>query len=313
MNKKKLNIYLASPRGFCAGVSRAIEIVEKTIEKYGKPIYVRHEIVHNKFVVEELNKKGAIFVESIDDIKDKSRPIIFSAHGVAKSVKEYAKNQGFEFIDAVCPLVEKVHRNAIKFHKKKIKTILIGKKNHAEVIGTKGQVDDDSIIIVSDVNEVYELDDSDEEIAYICQTTLSIDEVSGIVRALKNKFPKLIEPKSSDICYATTNRQKAVKKLTEKSDLIIVIGSRNSSNSRKLQKIANLKTKSILIDDVSFLDFNIIDDSINNIGITAGASASEVIVQELIDELEKRFDVKTEIIEEVIEDIKFSLPKELKD
>ncbi len=315
MTKKKLNIYLAEPRGFCAGVARAIQIVEKAIEKYGKPIYVRHEIVHNKFVVDSLRDKGAVFVDELDEIKDKSRPVIFSAHGVAKSVKEEAIAKGFEFIDAVCPLVKKVHKQAIKFDKDNIKTILIGKKNHVEVIGTKGQIDRDNIKIVKDAKDVELLDKSNEEMAYICQTTLSVDEIDETVRALKNKFTNLIEPKASDVCYATTNRQRAVKKIAKLSDLLIVIGSQNSSNSKKLREVAekNGCSKAILIDDVSFLDFDEIDDSINNIGITAGASADEVVVQKLLDELKKRFDISVETVTEIKEDMIFTLPKELED
>jgi 4-hydroxy-3-methylbut-2-enyl diphosphate reductase len=313
--KRKINLYLAEPRSFCAGVSRAIKIVEKTIEKYSTPIYVRHEIVHNKHVIETLKNKGAIFVDSIDEIKDKSRPVIFSAHGVAIAVKEKAINMGFTYIDAVCPLVSKVHNQAKKYEKENIKTILIGKEKHPEVIGTKGQIKNNNITIISNVKDVEKLEKSNEKIAYICQTTLSIDEVKNIVEALENKFPNLIKKKSSNVCYATTNRQNAVKEISKKSDLVIVIGSQNSSNSKKLKKVAETvgKTKAILIDDASSLDFDEINDSIKNIGITAGASAPEILVENLISKLKEKFEININIVTVDKENLEFSLPKELKD
>jgi len=313
--KRKINIYLANPRSFCAGVDRAIKIVEKAIEKYGKPIYVRHEIVHNKYVIADLKSKGAIFVNEIDEIKDKSRPIIFSAHGVANTIKEKASNLGFKYIDAVCPLVSKVHNQAKKYEKENIKTILIGKEKHPEVIGTKGQINTDNITVINSIDDVEKLKDSNDKIGYICQTTLSVDEVSNIVNALINKFPNLIKKKSSNVCYATTNRQNAVKKIAEKSNIVIVLGSQNSSNSKKLKEVAESvdNTSAILIDDASLLDFDTIDDSIKNIGITAGASAPEILVEELIEKIRKKFDIKINTIKVDEENLEFSLPKELKE
>lgn len=313
--KRKIDIYLANPRSFCAGVDRAIKIVEKAIKKYGAPIYVRHEIVHNKYVIDDLKKKGAIFVEEIDEVKDKSRPIIFSAHGVANIVKEKASDMGFKYIDAVCPLVSKVHNQAKKYEKENIKTILIGKEKHPEVIGTKGQVKSDNIKVINKIEDVENLENSDEKIAYICQTTLSVDEVKNIVEALMNKFPNLIKKESSNVCYATTNRQKAVKEISKKSDLVIVLGSQNSSNSKKLKEVAESidNTKAILIDDASLLDFEKIDDSIKSIGITAGASAPEILVENLISKLNEKFETSIKLIVVDEENLKFTLPKELRD
>ena len=238
--KNEVKIFLASPRGFCAGVERAIDIVEKTIVKYGSPVYVRHEIVHNKQVVENLKKKGTIFVEELSEVKDLSRPVIFSAHGVPKKVPEEAKIKNLFYIDATCPLVSKVHRESEQLHKQGYDIILIGHKNHPEVIGTMGQLPVGSIKLIETVDEVKDLNSSSfqKPLAYITQTTLSVDDTTEIILKLKEKFPKIKEPIKEDICYATTNRQKAVKKIAPNCDIFFVIGSRNSSNSLRLVEVA---------------------------------------------------------------------------
>ena len=227
MKSKEIKILLAAPRGFCAGVERAIEIVRKSINKYGAPVYVRHEIVHNKHVVDNLKKIGAIFVEELDEIKDRTRPVIFSAHGVPKSVPKEAVNYNMEYIDATCPPVSKVHREAENLNKSGVHVILIGHKNHPEVIGTMGQLPEGEIDLIENVEDVKNYKNKKEKLAFVTQTTLSVDDTKEIISALKNKFPKIIEPKKEDICYATTNRQSAVKKIAEKCDMFFVIGSRN--------------------------------------------------------------------------------------
>ena len=239
MKNKELKILLSSPRGFCAGVERAIEIVEKSIKKYGAPIYVRHEIVHNKFVVDDLKNKGAIFVEELEEIKDKSRPVIFSAHGVPKKIPEDAKNYNMTYIDATCPLVSKVHREAENLYKAGYHLILIGHKNHPEVIGTMGQLPKGSINLIQNEEEAqkYNLKKT-KKIAFVTQTTLSIDDTKDIIKVLKDRFPNIKEPFKEDICYATTNRQMAVKNIAKKCDAFFIIGSRNSSNSLRLVEVA---------------------------------------------------------------------------
>jgi len=239
MKNNEIKILLAAPRGFCAGVERAIEIVEKTIEKYGAPVFVRHEIVHNKFVVDNLKTKGAVFIEELDEIIDKSRPVIFSAHGVPKSVPDNAKSLNMTYIDATCPLVSKVHREAENLHKAGYHLILIGHQNHPEVIGTMGQLPKGSIDLVQNEEEAEKyLPKNNQKIAYVTQTTLSVDDTVNIIDILKKKFPILKEPIKEDICYATTNRQKAVKNIANKCDMFFVIGSRNSSNSVRLVEVA---------------------------------------------------------------------------
>ena len=237
MNNKKLNIILASPRGFCAGVDRAIEIVKKTLEKYGPPVYIRHEIVHNKSVVESLKKLGAVFIEEVSEIPDPSRPIIFSAHGVPKSVPEETRLKKIFYIDATCPLVSKVHRETEQLYKGGFDIILIGHKNHPEVIGTMGQLPDGTIKLIEVIDEVKNLN-CKKPVAYVTQTTLSVDDTKKIVDALKLKFPNIKDPIKEDICYATTNRQNAVKKIAPNCDMFFVIGSRNSSNSARLVEVA---------------------------------------------------------------------------
>ena len=312
--KNNLKVYLASPRGFCAGVERAIEIVNRSLNKYGKPVYVRHEIVHNKYVVEDLKKKGAIFVEELDEIKDKSRPVIFSAHGVPKSVPEDAKIKNLSYVDATCPLVSKVHRESEQLFKNGFDIVLIGHKNHPEVIGTMGQLPEGAVKLVETINDVEKLkiDSFKKPLAYITQTTLSVDDTAEIIIALKNKFPNIKEPIKEDICYATTNRQNAVKSMASKCDMLFVIGSRNSSNSVRLVEVAKKSgcQKSMLIHS----DQNLPIDEIKkckNIGITSGASAPEELVQNLINQIKENCNVTIEEIIVAKENVTFKLPKEL--
>ena len=312
--KNNLKVYLASPRGFCAGVERAIEIVNRSLNKYGKPVYVRHEIVHNKYVVEDLKKKGAIFVEELDEIKDKSRPVIFSAHGVPKSVPEDARIKNLSYVDATCPLVSKVHRESEQLFKNGFDIVLIGHKNHPEVIGTMGQLPEGTVKLVETVNDVEKLkiDSFKKPLAYITQTTLSVDDTAEIILALKNKFPNIKEPIKEDICYATTNRQNAVKSMASKCDMLFVIGSRNSSNSVRLVEVAKKSgcQKSMLIHS----DQNLPIDEIKkckNIGITSGASAPEELVQNLIKQIKENCNVTIEEIIVAKENVTFKLPKEL--
>ncbi len=311
MENKKIKILLASPRGFCAGVVRAIEIVEKAIKKYGSPVYVRHEIVHNKHVVDNLKKKGAIFVEELNEIKDSTRPVIFSAHGVPKTVPQEAKNKKMLYVDATCPLVTKVHREAERHNKNGYKVILVGHKNHPEVIGTMGQIPKNNIILVETVNDANNLKIK-EPVAYVTQTTLSVDDTKDIIEVLRKKFPKLKGPVKEDICYATTNRQEAVKKIAPKCDLFFVIGSENSSNSKRLVEVAQKAgcKKSQLINLIKDLP---IKDIINckKIGLTSGASAPEKLVQDIIEEIKKNIEVSIEEFETLKEDVNFKLPTSL--
>ena len=312
--KKELKIYLASPRGFCAGVKRAIEIVEKAINKYGTPVYVRHEIVHNKQVVDELREKGAIFVDELSDVKDNSRPVIFSAHGVPKSVPDEAKLKNLSYVDATCPLVSKVHRESEQLHKKGYEIFLIGHKNHPEVIGTMGQLPIGSIKLVETKSDVENLKVGNfkKPLAYITQTTLSVDDTAEIINALKNKFPEIKGPIKEDICYATTNRQSAVKEIASKCDLFFVVGSRNSSNSVRLVEVAKKAgcKNSQLMHSEKEIPFQEIKNS-DTIGISSGASAPEKLVQALLNNIKKNRKV---LIEEVVvaeEKVVFKLPKEL--
>ena len=312
--KNNLKVYLASPRGFCAGVERAIEIVNRSLNKYGKPVYVRHEIVHNKYVVEDLKKKGAIFVEELDEIKDKSRPVIFSAHGVPKSVPEDARIKNLSYVDATCPLVSKVHRESEQLFKNGFDIVLIGHKNHPEVIGTMGQLPEGAVKLIETTNDVekIKIDSFKKPLAYITQTTLSVDDTTEIIIALKNKFPNIKEPIKEDICYATTNRQNAVKSMASKCDMLFVIGSRNSSNSVRLVEVAKKSgcQKSMLIHS----DQNLPIDEIKkckNIGITSGASAPEELVQNLIKQIKENCNVTIEEIIVAKENVTFKLPKEL--
>ena len=313
MKNKELKILLSAPRGFCAGVERAIEIVEKSIQKYGSPVYVRHEIVHNKFVVDDLRNKGAIFVEELEEIEDKTRPVIFSAHGVPKKIPQDAKNYNMTYVDATCPLVSKVHREAENLHKAGYHLILIGHENHPEVIGTMGQLPKGSIDLIQNEVEANNYDPKNfEKIAYVTQTTLSVDDTKEIISILKEKFSNIREPANEDICYATTNRQMAVKNIAKKCDIFFVIGSRNSSNSVRLVEVAKKSgcENSILIHSQSKIPFNLIENS-NVIGISSGASAPEILVENFIKELKNKFTVTIEEVEIIKENVVFRVPKKL--
>ena len=313
MKNKEIKILLAAPRGFCAGVDRAIEIVKLSIKKYGAPVYVRHEIVHNKHVVDNLKSLGAIFVEELNEIKDKSRPVIFSAHGVPKNVPIEADNYKMEYIDATCPLVSKVHREAEFLHKSGYHIVLIGHKNHPEVIGTMGQLPDGTIDLIQDEHGVehYELGQS-KKIAYVTQTTLSVDDTKGIIMALKKKFPKIKDPLKEDICYATTNRQSAVKIIAKKCDMFFVLGSRNSSNSVRLVEVAEKSgcPYAELIHSESKIPFEKLQNC-KIIGISSGASAPEVLVENFINKLKGKFKIIIEEVEIIKENIVFKVPKKL--
>jgi len=313
MKNKEIKILLAAPRGFCAGVDRAIEIVKKSINKYGAPVYVRHEIVHNKHVVESLKKIGAIFVEELSEINDKTRPVIFSAHGVPKAVPEEANNLKMEYIDATCPLVSKVHREAENLYKNGSHIILIGHKNHPEVIGTMGQIPKDGISLIESTEDVEKYKNKDSKnLAFVTQTTLSVDDTKEIISALKKKFPEIKEPKKEDICYATTNRQAAVKKIAEKCDMFFVIGSRNSSNSLRLVEVAKNSgcKNSRLIHSESTIPLNEIENY-KTIGISSGASAPEILVDNFIKSLKKQFKIEIKEVEIVKENITFKIPGKL--
>ena len=310
MRKNELKIYLASPRGFCAGVDRAIEIVKKSIDKFGSPVYVRHEIVHNKHVVESLKKIGAIFVEEISEIKDKSRPVIFSAHGVPKKVPKEAEELNMKYVDATCPLVSKVHREAENMHKNGYHIILIGHKGHPEVIGTMGQIPVDGITLVETIKDVEKIVfKKDEKLAFITQTTLSVDDTKEIIECLKKRFPQINEPKKEDICYATTNRQAAVKKIAKLCDMFFVIGSRNSSNSKRLVEVASKAgcNQSELIHSESEIPLDKIGKC-KTIGISSGASAPEIIVQDFISKIKEKYEVQIEEVEIVKENVFFKIP-----
>ena len=313
MRDKLIKVYLASPRGFCAGVDRAIEIVKKSLEKYGSPVYVRHEIVHNKHVVESLKKIGAIFVEELDEIKDKSRPVIFSAHGVPKSIPAQASDLKMEYIDATCPLVSKVHREAENLNRKGDHILLIGHRNHPEVIGTMGQIENGGIDLIESVDDAKNYQNiSNKELAYVTQTTLSVDDTKEIITELKRRFPRIKEPKKDDICYATTNRQSAVKKIASFCDMFFVIGSRNSSNSVRLVEVAKKSgcENSLLIHSESEIPFDKID-ACETIGISSGASAPEILVEEFIKNLEKKYQIEIENTEVIKEDVTFKIPGKL--
>jgi|TARA_Y100001958_G_C21164367_1_gene497516 4-hydroxy-3-methylbut-2-enyl diphosphate reductase len=313
MKNKEIKILLAAPRGFCAGVDRAIEIVKKSIEKYGAPVYVRHEIVHNKHVVESLKKIGAVFVEELNEIKDKTRPVIFSAHGVPKVVPAEAKELKMDYIDATCPLVSKVHREAENLNKSGFHVLLIGHKNHPEVIGTMGQIPNGSIDLIENIEDVNKFEiKGNGKLAYVTQTTLSVDDTKDIINALKEKFSNIKEPKKEDICYATTNRQAAVKKIAKLCDMFFVIGSRNSSNSLRLVEVANNSgcSEAVLIHSESSIPLEKITKC-KTIGISSGASAPEILVENFIKKLKEQFSVNIEEVEIIKEDITFKIPGRL--
>ena len=313
MKNKPIKILLSAPRGFCAGVERAIEIVEKSIQKYGSPVYVRHEIVHNKHVVDNLKNKGAIFVEELEEIDDKSRPVIFSAHGVPKKIPEDAENYKMTYVDATCPLVSKVHREAENLYKAGYHIILIGHENHPEVIGTMGQLPKGSIDLVQNEAEAMEYKNNHKEkLAYITQTTLSVDDTKEIIKILKDRYTNIKEPAKEDICYATTNRQMAVKNIAKKCDMFFVIGSRNSSNSVRLVEVAKKSgcQNSQLFHSESEIPFDQIQNS-NTIGISSGASAPEILVEDFINELKKKFSINVEEVEIIKENVVFKVPNKL--
>ena len=313
MKNKKLKILLSAPRGFCAGVERAIEIVEKSIQKYGAPVYVRHEIVHNKYVVDDLKNKGAVFVEELEEIEDKSRPVIFSAHGVPKKIPDDAKNYKMTYVDATCPLVSKVHREAENLNKAGYHIILIGHQNHPEVIGTMGQLPVGAIELIQNENEAKNYkNNGDKKIAFVTQTTLSVDDTQEMIKILKKRFPDIHEPSKEDICYATTNRQMAVKNIAKECDMFFIIGSRNSSNSVRLVEVAKKSgcINSILIHSESKIPYDQIQNS-NTIGISSGASAPEILVENFINDLKNRFTISIDEVEIIKENVVFKIPKKL--
>ena len=307
--KKEINITLAEPRGFCAGVDRAITIVEKALEKYGAPIYVRHEVVHNEFVIENLKRKGAIFVEDMEDIP-KGSHVIYSAHGVSKLVRKKASDFDLVPIDATCPLVTKVHKEVIQQNKKGHIIIMIGHEGHPEVDGTMGQVDDnDKTFLVQNLGDIDRLRiKNTEKISYVTQTTLSIDETKEIINKLKEKYPNISGPNKSDICYATQNRQDAIKSLIKDKELIIVVGSSNSSNSSRLAELAKQEgVESVLVGNIENFDLSILLNK-KKIGITAGASAPEILVKNLIKKIKRNYDVLIDEMNGIEENIIFKLP-----
>ena len=313
MTIKTINIHLAGPRGFCAGVDRAILMVEEAIKKFGGPIYVRHEIVHNKYVVEDLKSKGAVFIDELNEIKDLSRPVIFSAHGVPKSVPKNASNLNLQFFDATCPLVSKIHREVENFERLGLPIILIGHKDHPEVIGTMGQVKS-SIHLIEKEKDLDNLKiNTNQKIAYVTQTTLSVDDTKFIIEAIRKKFSNVVEPRKNDICYATTNRQDAVKKIASKCELFFVIGAKNSSNSLRLVEVAKQygAKKSILIENIENFDENIMKN-VSNLGLTASASAPEILVQNFIELLKKKFTVIVNEPDYIPENVIFKIPQQIK-
>ncbi|MDA9084665.1 4-hydroxy-3-methylbut-2-enyl diphosphate reductase [Candidatus Pelagibacter sp.] len=313
MKNREIKVLLSAPRGFCAGVERAIEIVKKSIKKYGAPVYVRHEIVHNKYVVDNLKAIGAIFVEELEEIKDKTRPVIFSAHGVPKSIPLKANDYNMEYVDATCPLVSKVHREAENLYKAGYHILLIGHNNHPEVIGTMGQLPQNAIDLIQDENDVESYEsDNNKKIAYVTQTTLSVDDTKNIIKALKKKFPQIKEPFKEDICYATTNRQSAVKNIAQKCDMFFVLGSRNSSNSVRLVEVAEQTgcPHAELIHSESEIPFKKIQNC-NTIGVSSGASAPEILVENFINKLKDKFKIKIEEVEIIKENVVFKVPAKL--
>ncbi len=306
-----LNLLIAAPRGFCAGVDRAIEIVEKALERYGSPVYVRHEIVHNKYVVEGLKAQGAIFVEELDEVPDDA-PVVFSAHGVPKAVPAEAKRRKLLYVDATCPLVSKVHRQAERQIEKGRHIIFIGHEGHPEVIGTMGQVEPGQMTLVETIEDVDKLPfDSDEALSYLTQTTLSVDDTREVIHALEWRYPNISGPRAEDICYATSNRQAAVKELAQDCDLVLVIGSPNSSNALRLVEVAErLGTPSKLIQRASEIDFDWLE-GVTTLGLTAGASAPEVLVREVVDAIATVRTISEKTITAAEEKMVFKLPRQL--
>ena len=312
--KPPLTLYLAAPRGFCAGVDRAIKIVEMALQKWGAPVYVRHEIVHNKFVVDTLRDKGAVFVEELDECPD-DRPVIFSAHGVPKAVPAEARRREMVFVDATCPLVSKVHVEAERHHAAGLQMIMIGHAGHPEVLGTMGQLPGGEVLLVETVDDVAKITPRDPDtLAFITQTTLSVDDTAEIVASLQAGFPKIVGPAKEDICYATTNRQAAVKAIAGQIDALLVIGAPNSSNSRRLVEVGSASgcAYSQLVMRADQIDWRAID-GIRSVGVTAGASAPEVLVDEVVDAFRQRYDVTVELVETAQERVEFKVPRVLRE
>ncbi|WP_417613771.1 4-hydroxy-3-methylbut-2-enyl diphosphate reductase [Parasphingorhabdus sp.] len=309
--KRQIDLLVATPRGFCAGVDRAIKIVELAIKKYGAPVYVRHEIVHNRYVVDELKKLGAIFVEELDEVPD-GVPVVFSAHGVPKAVPHKAEERGLEYLDATCPLVSKVHRQAERQTEAGRHIIFVGHANHPEVIGTFGQVDEGQMTLVETLADVDALQPEDPDaLAFLTQTTLSVDDTHAIVKALEARFPNIVGPKGEDICYATSNRQDAVKKIAETCQLVLVIGAPNSSNSLRLVEVAERGgAVGKLIQRADEIDLAWLD-GVDKVGLTAGASAPEILVREVVTKLEEHFDIRKEKVKTAEENMVFKLPRGL--
>ncbi len=313
-NLPSRRVLLAAPRGFCAGVDRAIKIVELALEKYGAPVYVRHEIVHNKFVVDTLRSKGAIFVESLDEIPKTTQPVIFSAHGVAKSVPKAAKHRNLFILDATCPLVFKVHFEAVRHYEQGYEILLIGHAGHPEVIGTMGQLPKNAVHLIETEKDASTYNPKNpSKLAYVTQTTLSVDDTAAIVKALIKRFPDITGPKKEDICYATTNRQAAVKAIASSVDLMIVVGAPNSSNSLRLVEVAQRTgcPKAILLQRAVDIPWDMVKAA-NNIGITAGASAPEILVDEVLEALSKRYNTQVETVSTAEENVAFNIPAELR-
>ena len=314
MQKPPLQLYLAAPRGFCAGVDRAIKIVEMAIQKWGTPVYVRHEIVHNKFVVDTLRSKGAIFVKELDQCPD-DRPVIFSAHGVPKTVPATAQARNMVFVDATCPLVSKVHIEANRHNQNGMQMIMIGHAGHPETIGTMGQLPDGEVLLVETEADVADVKVRDpKRLAYITQTTLSVDDTSEIVKALKTRFPEIVGPHKEDICYATTNRQEAVKAIAPLSDALLVVGAPNSSNSKRLVEVASKAgcEYSQLVQRAKDIDWRALK-SVKSIGVTAGASAPDVLIQEVVEAFSNHYNVKVEYVETAQENVNFKVPRILRE
>jgi len=313
MSKPPLTLYLAAPRGFCAGVDRAIKIVEMALQKWGAPVYVRHEIVHNKFVVDELRAKGAVFVEELDECPN-NRPVIFSAHGVPKSVPAEAAQREMIYVDATCPLVSKVHVEAQRHADAGLQMIMIGHKGHPETVGTMGQLPDGEVLLVETVDDVAHVQvRNPERLAFVTQTTLSIDDTKDIIAALEARFPAIVGPHKEDICYATTNRQEAVKEVAPKSDALLVVGAPNSSNSRRLVEVASRAgcTYAQLVQRATEIDWRALE-GISSIAITAGASAPEILVNEVIEAFSDHYDVTVELVETAVENVEFKVPRVLR-
>ncbi|AUQ48452.1 4-hydroxy-3-methylbut-2-enyl diphosphate reductase IspH [Phaeobacter inhibens] len=314
MTKPPLTLYLAAPRGFCAGVDRAIKIVEMALEKWGAPVYVRHEIVHNKYVVDGLRDKGAVFVEELDECPD-DRPVIFSAHGVPKSIPAEADRRQMIYVDATCPLVSKVHIETQRHAENGLQMIMIGHKGHPETIGTMGQLPDGEVLLVETPDDVATVAVRDpDNLAYVTQTTLSVDDTKDIVAALQSRFPNIVGPHKEDICYATTNRQEAVKEVAPKADALLVVGAPNSSNSRRLVEVGAKAgcQYAQLVQRAENIDWRALE-GISSVAITAGASAPELLVNEVIDAFKERFEVTVELVETAIERVEFKVPRVLRE